>query len=396
VTTQERPDLDWRPRARVYADTLAADDVLDLTWQKIFADVPRHVFVPQFWALDRYNCPHVEISGTDPAQRNEWLDAVYSNQTLVTQWTTTPWRDRMVRVVTSSASEPGVVATMLGRLDVDDHHRVLEVGTGSGYNAALLSARVGDERVTSIDIDAVLVEDALGKLAEAGFRPELHVGDGAIALPGERQYDRIIATCAVQRIPRAWITQLARGGRLVVPLGWGGALAVLDKISDTEVTGRIDRAEIRFMRLRRAVDEPMPARIAPGMPSTAPGLAHHGLTDVDPKILDDAAFRLWLALHRPDLLITQECQDGVPITSIVYDQHERAAASRTEAAARLWPVLQQGGRPWDSVETAWRSYERTGHPQRVRLGLTARTDGTAHVWLDEATSPYTWPVPDST
>jgi hypothetical protein len=165
--------------------------------------------------------------------------------------------------------------------------------------------------------------------------------EARVTVVGERQYDRIIATCAVQRIPRAWITQLARGGRLVVPLGWGGALAVLDKISDTEVTGRVDRAEIRFMRLRRAADEPMPARIAPGMPSTAPRLAHHGLTDVDPKILDDAAFRLWLALHRPDLLITQECQDGVPITSIVYDQHERAAASRTEAAVGLWPVLQR-------------------------------------------------------
>jgi protein-L-isoaspartate O-methyltransferase len=395
VTTQERPDLDWRPWARAYAEALSADDVLDPTWQKIFADVPRHVFVPRFWALDQYNSPDVEITGSDPGQRGKWLDAVYSNQALVTQWTPRPWRDRTVRVVTSSASEPGVVATMLDRLDINEHHRVLEIGTGSGYNAALLCARGGDDRVTSIDIDPVLVEDARGKLAEAGFRPRLHVGDGAIELAGGRQYDRIIATCAVARIPSAWITQLAPRGRLVVPLGWGGGLAVLDKVGDTEVTGRIDRAEVRFMWLRRAADEPMPARIAPVMPATAPELTHHGLTDVDPQVLDDTGFRLWLALHRPNLLITQERRNNAVATaSVVYDQHERAAAARTAAVAGLWPVTQQGGRPWDSVETAWRSYERTGYPERDRLGLTARADGTQHVWLDEPASPYTWPVPD--
>ena len=393
---QSVPEQQWRPRARRYADALAADGLLDPPWREIFATVARHLFVPRFWALDAYNSPHLEVGGDDPARREEWLDAIYTNQTLVTRWSPAPWRDRTIRVVTSSASQPGVVATMLDRLDLEPHHRVLEIGTGSGYNAALLCARVNDHQVTSIDIDPELVDSARANLAQAGFHPTLHAGDGAIALDRDQPYDRIIATCAVDRIPAAWIAQLAPDGRLVVPLGWGGALGVLDKVSTTEARGRIDRAEIRFMHLRHTLDEPMPTWIAPGMPEPAPELTHHGLTDVDPTVLDGAQFRLWLALHRPELLITQHWHHGQPTASIVYDQHQRAAVDRTETAPGLWPVHQHGGRPWDSVETAWRTYQRTGHPERDRLGITARTDTTGYVWLDEPTSPYTWPIPDPT
>ncbi|MGH3813578.1 MAG: methyltransferase domain-containing protein [Pseudonocardiaceae bacterium] len=124
----------------------------------------------------------------------------------------------------SSASAPGVVAGMLEQLDVAPGHRVLEIGAGTGYNAALLAHLVGAAgEVTTVDIDGEVVPRAREYLAAAGYRGvSVFCGDGEFGCAGHAPYDRIVVTAGAWDLPPAWVDQLAAGGRLVVPLRMRG------------------------------------------------------------------------------------------------------------------------------------------------------------------------------
>ncbi|MFH5208133.1 methyltransferase, FxLD system [Antrihabitans sp. NCIMB 15449] len=126
--------------------------------------------------------------------------------------------------VSSSASMPSLMAIMLDQLDIRPGMKVLEIGTGTGYNAALLASVVGDHgAVTSIDIDEEVVNGARVALDNNGFASvRTLVADGGIGEPDGAPYDRIIATVGAWDIPRSWCYQLADGGKLVVPLRWRG------------------------------------------------------------------------------------------------------------------------------------------------------------------------------
>ncbi|MFF3277224.1 methyltransferase, FxLD system [Streptomyces chrestomyceticus] len=125
----------------------------------------------------------------------------------------------------SSASSPSLVATMLEQLDVEAGHRVLEIGSATGINAALLSELVGPTgSVVTIELDEDLAEGARSGLAAAGYdRVEVVCGDGALGDPSGRTFDRIIVTAGAWDISTAWWTQLAVGGRIVVPLRLHGS-----------------------------------------------------------------------------------------------------------------------------------------------------------------------------
>jgi protein-L-isoaspartate(D-aspartate) O-methyltransferase len=122
----------------------------------------------------------------------------------------------------SSASSPNIVAAMLEQLDARPGHRILEIGTGTGINAALLAELAGPGgHVTTIDIDEDIVTAARRNLDSAGYRHQVTVlcADGADGDPGGgTAYDRIIATAGAWDLPAAWWQQLLPDGRLVVPV----------------------------------------------------------------------------------------------------------------------------------------------------------------------------------
>jgi protein-L-isoaspartate(D-aspartate) O-methyltransferase len=115
-------------------------------------------------------------------------------------------------------SQPYVVAYMTEQLGVRPDHRVLEVGTGSGYQAAVLS-RLARE-VVSVERYRTLAEAARNRLAVLGYKNvDVRAGDGLAGLPDRAPYDRIIVTAAAETIPQALVGELAEGGVMVLPLG---------------------------------------------------------------------------------------------------------------------------------------------------------------------------------
>ena len=140
------------------------------------------------------------------------LEAIYRDEAIVTK------RDSRGMPL-SSSSQPALMAEMLELLAARRGDRVLEIGTGTAYNAALLAHIVGPKgHVTSIDVDAELARAARQALREAGYRASIKVADGREGHPSAGPYDRIIVTACADKIPRAWFDQLKDGGLLELPL----------------------------------------------------------------------------------------------------------------------------------------------------------------------------------
>jgi protein-L-isoaspartate(D-aspartate) O-methyltransferase len=154
-----------------------------------FRAVPRHLFVP--------DAP---------------LDKVYSDDVISTK--------QQDGVSISASSQPAIMAIMLEQLDLQPGQRVLEIGAGTGYNAALMAHIVGDTgHVVAVDIDQDIVDGARAHLDAASFgRVQVFRADGALGYPEAAPYDRIILTVGAADILPAWREQLRPGGRLVLPL----------------------------------------------------------------------------------------------------------------------------------------------------------------------------------
>ncbi len=173
------------------------------------------------------------------------------------------YRDQAIAIqsingqVVSSSSQPTIMAIMLEQLQLQPGQRVLEIGTGTGYNAALMAHIVGTTgEVVTIDIDEDIVEAARKHLTNAGFG-DVHVicADGGLGYPDAAPYDRIILTVNAADITPAWRTQLKPQGRLLLPLVLRGPQA---SIAFTPAKDHLESLSVRacgFVGLRGAFAE---------------------------------------------------------------------------------------------------------------------------------------------
>ena len=174
---------DWQSeRARMIDEQLKARDIRDERVLSAMATVPRHLFIPESARGGAYGDFPVPIG---------------HGQTI---------------------SQPYIVAFMTQALDVDPTHRVLEIGTGSGYQAAVLSMLA--KEVFTIEIIGPLAERARTTLMDLGYRNvEVRTGNGYQGWPEHAPYDRIIVTAAPDDVPPALVQQLKIGGLMAIPVG---------------------------------------------------------------------------------------------------------------------------------------------------------------------------------
>lgn len=172
-------------RERMVREQLESRGITDQRLLQVMRELPRHLFVPQDMACEAYQDNPLPIG---------------TGQTI---------------------SQPFMVALMTELLDLRGGEKVLEVGTGSGYQAAILGKLARE--VISIEKHANLAGGARRTLQSLGIdNVEVRVGDGSLGLPGEAPFDAIIVTAGSPGVPRPLLEQLADGGRLVIPVGSSG------------------------------------------------------------------------------------------------------------------------------------------------------------------------------
>lgn len=209
-----------------------------------FRATPRHRFVDRIW-LHRDGLWR-DLDALAPSEDD--LRLVYQDRALTTRLL--PGEPGQPAPAISSSSQPSLMAEMLEDLRLAPGQRVLEVGAGTGYNAALLAFVTGD--VVSIDIDREVLAEARRHLAAfPDRRVELHHADGRLGLAARGPYDRIQVTAATDELAPAWLAQLVTAGIVQAPLDLAPGLAwlVQGEVTDGVFTGGLTRPAY-FMPLR--------------------------------------------------------------------------------------------------------------------------------------------------
>jgi protein-L-isoaspartate(D-aspartate) O-methyltransferase len=380
----------FRERVQDLIGDLVDANVIDPTgwnqraWLTGLHEVPRHLFVPdRAWAqaFTTTGSDHAIDKATDPTG---WWNAIYQNYSIITQrgdGTADP-RDPAAPP-SCSLSCPHISMAFLRLLDVRDHHRILEIGTGTGWTAAMLGWRVGDSRVSSIEVDKELAETARVNLAAVGHAPEVVTGDGADGLPHRAPFDRIHVTCGVRDIPQAWLKQVRPGGAIVAPYmpiaGAGGHQLHLDVVDEDHAVGRFAGAS-GFMMLR--------SQRAHMSTEDGEDPAELTVTRLDPRLIAEAdgGAQLVIAAAAPGLVVDtgwEQHADGwsyvVQLASLDGRSWAKCLAPR---GVDEYEVLQSGPRRlWDEAASAYRSWLLLGRPGRERFGLTLTASG-QQIWLD--------------
>ncbi|MER7772058.1 methyltransferase domain-containing protein [Kitasatospora sp. NPDC096140] len=365
-------------------------------WRQAAAAAPRHAFLPdRVWLADG-DAYELCDRRSEPER---WLAAAYADAPVVTQINDGQEpEDAADRWPSCSASAPSIVVTMLDALELAPGTRVLEIGTGTGWTAALLAHRLGDANVTTIEVDPYLAARARATLGAAGYAPTVVCGDGRSGGPPGESYDRVVATCSLRRVPPAWIAQTRTGGMILAP--WDnpwvcGGLLTLTVLAEGSAVGRFTpdsafmlmRTQRQDVRLFRDVvhedHQPVPS-----------------VTTLDPWAVADSCFETRFALgHRlGDLWHVWDHDpgvDGVVTRLWVAGTDGRSWAAvdwdGTEDTDR-YAVWQHGPRRlWEEVEAAHRWWLDADRPAPTRLGLTVTSDGRHRAWLD--TPENSWPLP---
>ncbi|WP_274913677.1 methyltransferase domain-containing protein [Streptomyces sp. WZ-12] len=369
------------------------NETLPLTpeWTAAYEGVPRHRFLPDtVWLGD----------GLAPCDRRQhpgaWLRAAYDDEAVVTQINDGADPGDGERWPSCSASAPSIVFRMLHMLNVRDGDRVLEIGTGTGWNAGLLAHRLGSDLVTTIEVDPALAERAAENLKGAGLAPRVVTGDGAVLDMGH-EWDRLLATCSVRKVPPGWAARMKPGGVMLLPwetpwLCYGLLRLVAD--ADGSAVGtfhphsafmlmRGQRTDLRIFRDVVGDDHVPDERSTPLPPWSVTG--------------DDWAAQFAIGLQIPDVWWTwHEGPDVEGVSARLWlattDATSWAAVDYDGQTDDRFTVWEHGRRRlWSEVEAAHRWWRGHACPGPGQFGMTVAPDGRHTPWLGAPN----WPVPRS-
>lgn len=390
----EGPGLDVHDLNRILA---GQGDLTQPEWAQAFIAVPRERFVPErAWVNPDYDAPSYPID--KKSRPGEWRRAVYSDASIVTQVDDgkgdpaggTGW-------FTSSVSAPGVVAQFGELLAPTSGDRILEVGTGSGWTACLLSHIVGEHgRILSIEVDSALARSAKERIDALGFTNVQVLNLDALDYNSAEMFDRLHVTAGVARIPWSWLAELRPGGVAVLPWcpPWGhGHKLALTRTGD-EAVGRIGTSA-GYMMLRSQRPEP----------GTLNSFLHHEheaeqySTRINPKVIGRSDNAPGRRTYGGGVVITAlapgirydlcEAEDGSDEATLwlreTYPgsrEHGSWATVEYVPDANEYEVTAYGERDlWGEVSDAWMCWNHLGQPERSRFGVTVSQEG-QDVWLD--------------
>lgn len=343
-------------------------------WRQAFHETPRECFIPDAAWADPLGSEHGYWidRGADP---NTWCAAVYSDTTILTQVddgaSVLSAESATGGTPSSSSTAPSIVAAFLDLLAPHPGNRVLEIGTGTGWTAALLSARLGAESITTVEVDGQVAEQAAANLKRSGHHPHLVVGDGAKGWPDNAPYDGVHVTCGVQEIPFAWVEQVHHGGVIVAPWAPNRISGHMLKLTvqDGVATGRL-HGGTAFMMLR-----------AQRFPDPPPRSEHRQSTArVGPWQLSEVGrgFEVALAGLLPGVFLNGFDADSGGLRDST-GNYAFAVRSPDEGHAE---VTQIGARDlWTELEDAYFAWVSMGEPGADRIGVTVDATG-QHIWVD--------------
>ncbi|GLF94095.1 methyltransferase domain-containing protein [Streptomyces yaizuensis] len=332
--------------------------------------LPRDVFAPdRLWHWNG----HAYLPADRAADPDEWAELLYGDPdtAAVTQVTD--------GVATSSLSCQAIVVDMLDSLLLEPGHRVLELGTGTGWNAALAATRAGGDRTTTVEVDPVVAEAAGSRLAVHAPGIRLEIGDGALGLPSGAPYDRVIATYAVERVPWAWIEQTRPGGRIVTPWGRLGHVALTVADDGRSASGWV-QGLAQFMPARGTTTEPDFSSVRGAGPAED---ERPWLRDLAP-LQEDWDLRFALRVALPGLRVAvAEDEDGLNAWL-----HDHTSWAMVSAVGDGTAIAYQGGprRLADELDRAWAVWTEAGAPRRFDYGLTVTRDR-QYAWAKDPTGP---------
>ncbi|MFI9082331.1 methyltransferase domain-containing protein [Streptomyces sioyaensis] len=336
----------WRKHAATLAEKVTHPQS---RWHDAVASTPRHLFVPRWWWKE----PTGPVLADGPSNPDLWKRVAYADTTVLTRIGTlhadhAQPDDHPEGLPTSSATLPSLTLQMYRHVRPAEGMDILDVGTGSGYGAALLAHRFGNARVTTLDVDPYLTKAAAERLDAAGLAPHVLTADAMEPLPG--QWDRIVCTVSLPRIPPSLLAALRTGGRLVTNIANTCLVIGVEKTEDGGAVGRVERDWAGFMTTRHGDDYP-PAQ-ADRFEQVHDQDGEEVTTGRYPVLQVMEAWDLWTMLELTAPGIAHRYEEGPAGERTAWMVHADGSWARAEGRGTDAPTVHQGGprRLWDELE----------------------------------------------
>ncbi|MEV6120746.1 methyltransferase domain-containing protein [Streptomyces sp. NPDC052077] len=366
--------MDWKPHAAVLAARVAHPGS---DWWSPVRETPRHLMVERWFVPGE----HGWSAADGPADEARWAGAAYSDTTLVTRVgpvhaDLAPTGRPVAGHPTSSSTLPSLVVSMLRHGRLTSGTRLLDLATGSGYSAALACHRLGDDLVTTLDIDPHLTRVAAERLDRIGHHPAVVTADaGADELPGT--FDRIVSMVSVPRVPASWLSALAPKGRLVTNLAGTGLIVTADRTDDGGAEGRVEWDRASFMTTRTGDDYPPALRDV--FAAAADQEGEEVTTSMFPVLDVMRAWEVWSMLSLAVPGIEHRTGTGADGSRMTWMLHEDGSWARAETrpGERTATVHQSGPRRlYDELEAIRRRWVDHGELPVHGAKVSIAPDGT--------------------